>query len=163
MKKTIRMLSIILLITGCSSKILKPAMELTLVDKVSNKPITQAINTEHISLNKTSKIVLNEVIRKKLPAPSGVHYISRTIGISAKGYKPQYCLCTLLNTYDRECKAREVKFTRQEVPIEMSQEELSLWLKSQDKYINALHKVFREFDYPKQVPVFCSEDTLFIK
>ena len=69
----------------------------------------------------------------------------------------------LLNTSDRECKAREVKFSRQETPSEISQKELTLWLKNQDKSINSLHKVYREFDYPKQVPVFCSEDPLFIK
>jgi hypothetical protein len=73
MIQNIFILSTILLTTGCATRILTPEMELTLIDKVTKKPITQAINTANVSLNKKSQIILKKIVNTQLPAPSAVY------------------------------------------------------------------------------------------
>jgi len=164
MIKAFILVSSILFTTGCSTKTLHPAMKLTLVDKTTKKAITNAINTKGITLNQKSQIILEKVVRKEVISPSGVHYISSVLAVSAKGYTPQWCLCQRLNTSNRECSERVLELRPQKKSQkDMTEKMLKVWLKSKEKEIIAFKKIYKIPYKTTKIPIFCLEDPLFIK
>ena len=154
--------TILILLTACSEKTYEPEIKLKLIDKITNKPITQALNSLNISIEQDGSMNISKKTRTQIIAPfdgMGPHYISTLIGISPKGYKPQWCLCNTLN-YKESCISRVVKFTPKKESQITSQEDLIRWMKKEDKYIAEIYKLYKGYDLSKQTPAFCSEDRI---
>jgi hypothetical protein len=155
------LISTLVLLTACSEKVYKPEMKLKLIDKTTNNPITEALNSQKINVKEDGTMTISKKTITQIIAPfdgAGPRFISTIIGIAPKGYKPQWCLCYTLN-YKEECLARIVRFTPQKNAKEMSIEDLEAWIKKEDKNISIFYKVSREQDIQKQTLSFCSEDS----
>lgn len=160
--KKIFLLITLILFTSCSTRLIKPSMHLTLMDKQTNYPLFDATSSENIKSLGGGILNIPAVTKKTIPAPSGIYFIDSVIAIAPTGYKPQWCICKKLN-YDKEgCTARNVKFTPQTQNLKnFSVEELNSWLKIEKKNIYSRAKQIHSTS--SNVHIFCSEDTINVK
>lgn len=158
MIKNILILFAILLNTGCSTKVLKPAMELTLIDKVSKQTIKEAINTKNIALDKDSKLIMKKIMSEEFSSVFDVVHVFSIISIAPKGYNPQWCFCHISNKNDAQCEPRVVEFTPQKTPKDITQNELKELSKKGNEFITFFEKDLKKRLDTSNIPVFYVDD-----